>query len=225
MPGPARIKGTKLTLDLAGTIQLNLQTTNVLMDNEEASGGVTTFADADEGGARQHFLTVTGVQSTEQDSFWRYAWANPGLEVAFRYRPHGNAVATAAQPHFTGTLVLGPRPALGGEAGRQNEFTFDYRMDIVGVPTMDSGTSAAPILSAVSSTTPAKNSVIQVTGSRFGAPGPVTAVRLAAVSVGFTIINDTTMAVLIPAAQASGAVALTAVSAGGTSNAINLTIP
>ena len=64
MAGPARLKGDSLHLTI-GTTELFLQATSVVMDNEEADGDVTTFADAAEGGARQFFFQITALQSLE----------------------------------------------------------------------------------------------------------------------------------------------------------------
>lgn len=137
--GSTRIKGTKLALTLGspGT-DYWADISSYLLDNEEADSDVTTFADAAEGGARQFRLTGSAIQSTDTASFWRYVWENTGEDVAFTLAPHGNATATEAQPHFVGTVTIGPKPAIGGEAGT-GSFTFDFEWDVVGEPTVDEG--------------------------------------------------------------------------------------
>lgn len=139
MAGSTRIKGTKLALTLGspGT-DYWADITSYLLTNEEADSDVVTFADASEGGARQYKLTGSAIQSTEAASFWRYAWESTGEEVAFTLAPHGNAEASAAQPHFVGTVKIGPKPDIGGEAGN-SAFTFDFEWEVVGTPTMDTG--------------------------------------------------------------------------------------
>lgn len=139
--GSTRIRGRQLKL-LVGTppVDQYADTTSVILDNEEADEDVVTFEDASQpGGARQEFLTIAGIQSTDPDSLWDYCWENEGDEIAFTYAPHGNETPTAAQPHFIGTATIGPRPTLGGEAGRSNTYTFETRWDVVGKVTKDIG--------------------------------------------------------------------------------------
>jgi hypothetical protein len=139
MAGSTRIKGTKLALTLGtpGTDYWHDMTSYELF-NDEAESDVTTFADAAEGGARQHKLKGTAIQSTAADSFWRYVWANTGQDVPFTLAPHGNATPTASQPHFIGTVTIGPKPSLGGEAGT-GAFTFEFEWLVTGEPVMDDG--------------------------------------------------------------------------------------
>lgn len=141
--GSTRIKGSKLALKL-GTpgIDYWADATSVVLDNEESDTDVLTFEDAAAGdGDRQYFFTITAIQSTAQDSFWRYVWASTGEVVPFTYAPHGNEVATADQPHFVGTCKIGPRPSVGGEASRSRSaaYTFETRFDVETGPTLDDG--------------------------------------------------------------------------------------
>ena len=134
MPSSTRITGAKLFLRF-GTTDHAADITSYLLTNEEADQNVVTFADAAEGGKRQYKLNGSAIQSTESTSFWSYVWANTGQTVAFTLAPHGNSSATAAQPHFTGTVRIGQKPDIGGEAGITNEFTFDFEWDVIGTPT------------------------------------------------------------------------------------------
>ena len=142
MSGSTRIRGRQLSLKLGTpTKDYFADTTSVVLDNEEADADVVTFADAAEpGGARQSFLTISAIQSTDPTSLWSYLWEHTGEEVGFTYAPHGNEVPTAAQPHFIGVCTIGPRPALGGEAGRSTTYTFETRWDVVGAVVKDDGT-------------------------------------------------------------------------------------
>lgn len=139
MAGSTRIKGTKLAL-LLGTPAENYwaDITSWLISNDEADSDVTTFADAAEGGSRQHKLSGAAIQSTDAASFWRYVWANTGQEVAFTCAPHGNEVPTAEKPHFIGMVTIGPKPSAGGEAGT-GAFTFEFEWNITGEPVLDEG--------------------------------------------------------------------------------------
>lgn len=140
MPAPARIKGRQLSFLIDGD-EYNCNFSSLIMNNEETDTGdnTVTFCDAESGG-KQWFFETTSVASTEAGSFWRFLWdaydSGPTTGIAFVYAPHGNATASASQPHFTGTLDLTGRPTMGGEAG-PGDFTFDYRLDIVGEPVLD----------------------------------------------------------------------------------------
>jgi hypothetical protein len=137
--GSNRIKGKALRLTLDGE-NVWADITKVELDNEEGSADVVTFQDASQpGGGRQYFLNMSAVQSTDTASFWAMVWAQSGEDVPFVFAPHGNEVATASQPHFTGICTVGPRPKVGGEAGRDNTYTFDTRFDVVGIPVLDDG--------------------------------------------------------------------------------------
>ena len=133
--GSTRIKGAALQLTV-GTTDYWADVISVTLENEEAAAGVTTFEDASLGGARQFYLTGSAIQSTASGSFWDYLWDETNrLDVAYVYAPHGNATPTVNEPHFEGTLRLGPKPFIGGEAGVDNEFTFDFRFDCNEEPT------------------------------------------------------------------------------------------
>lgn len=122
-----RIKGAQLALQFAGT-DYWADATSVVLDNEDA-GAATTFEDASLGGARRYFFTVSAIQSLSTGSFWNYVWANTGEVVAYNYSPDGIN-------HFTGNVKIGSKPAIGGDAGVNNEFTFTVRFDCQEVPTL-----------------------------------------------------------------------------------------
>lgn len=216
---PERIKGAKLTVTLGG-IDVDVNASNVRMSNEALEGDVVTFDDARKGGTRQHFLTITALQSTSTDSFWRYLWANTGLEAPFVFRPHGNAVATAAQPHFTGTVKIPAKPDIGGEAGATVTWTFDTRLDLVGEPVLDDATTLVPKIAVISPASTAALKVIQISGSRFSG---TTAVTVKGTTAPFTILSDNQLAVYVPATVA-GAAPVIVTNAAGASVASNITI-
>lgn len=140
MTGSTRLKGTKLSLSI-GTPAVDYwaDLSSWKITNADAASDVTTFEDAAAGGAKQFKLTGTAVQSTATGSFWRYVWANTGAMAAFTIAPHGNVTATAEQPHVIGTLTIGPKPDLGGDAGT-GAFTFDFEFEVTGTPTLDAPT-------------------------------------------------------------------------------------
>lgn len=220
MVGPARIKGTKLSITV-GTQELHCQSSKVIMDNEEASDGVTTFCDAEAGGAFNHFLDLTSLQSTATDSFWSYLWDNPATEAAFVYRPHGNAVATANEPHFTGTLKTpGKKPTLGGEAGKANDFTFDTRLEIIGEPVKDLGAISAPAITAVSDDAPAVDQIVNLAGTRFTG---TTGVTVDGIAAPFSFISDGILVIAIPTG-AAGPSPIVVTNAGGASAPFPVTV-
>lgn len=135
MASSTRINGKKLSLKIGTPAVDHWQDiTSYTLTNEEADSDVTTFADAAAGGSRKFLLNISAIQSLDAASFWRTAWEKTGTDVAFTLAPHGNAAPSATQPHFTGTVTVGPKPDLGGEAG--STFTFETVWEVVGVPTM-----------------------------------------------------------------------------------------
>lgn len=142
--GSPRINGNKLPTLTLGTPGVNQSTDIIswLIENEEADSDVVTFEDAAAGGARQFYLRGSAVQSTATTSFWRYVWENTGeTSVPYTIAPHGNLAPTEAEPHFVGTLSIGPKPSIGGEANTSSTsaFTFEFEFEIDGDPTMDTG--------------------------------------------------------------------------------------
>jgi hypothetical protein len=140
----ARIKGNVvpvLTLGSPGT-EYATDLISWTIENEEADADVITFEDAASGGARQFFLRGSAIQSTDTAAFWTYVWENSGdTAVAYTIAPHGNETPSATQPHFVGTLTIGPKPTIGGEASTSSSsaFVFDFEFEIDGVPTKDDG--------------------------------------------------------------------------------------
>lgn len=140
--GSPRIAGNKqpvLTLGSPGT-DYSADLLSWTIENEEADSDVITFEDAENGGGRQFYLRGSAIQSTASDAFWTYVWSNSGdTEVPYTIAPHGNATPSASQPHFVGTLTIGAKPTVGGEASasKSSAFVFDFEFEIDGEPTLD----------------------------------------------------------------------------------------
>lgn len=136
MAGSTRIRGTKLALKV-GTPPVDVwaDVTSYSIEPKEADSDTTTFEDASKGGGVDWLLKITAIQSTDATSFWMMAWSKSGTDVPFTLAPHGNTTPTAAQPHFTGTVTIGMKPKLGGDAG-QGAFTFDVEWKCTGQPAM-----------------------------------------------------------------------------------------
>ena len=139
--GSTRMRGNALALKFGSPAENYwADATSVVLDNEESDSDVVTFEDAAGGdAARQYFFSITAIQSTDESSFWSYVWENAGNVVAFTYAPHGNTEPEPGKPHFLGTCRIGPKPAIGGEAGRTNTYTFETRFDIESGPVKDIG--------------------------------------------------------------------------------------
>lgn len=135
------IKGRDLVFQIDG-VDHYCDIRQAVMTSEDRSSDDMTFCDT--AGDRQHFFNVTANQSTASGSFWRMIWENTGEEVPFVFAPHGNLTASEDEPHFTGTVTIGPKPDLGGQAGRQNTYSFEARFDIDGVPDLVTTGSELP---------------------------------------------------------------------------------
>lgn len=128
----AKFKGKNLSLLFDGTEEFNAEGTQVVLDNEEGDDDAITFADFSAGETRQWFFQLTATSDYGADSFWTLLWENAGQEIAFLFKPYGNATATTAQPHFSGTCTVIAKPPIGGTAGET--FTFEARLDVEGEP-------------------------------------------------------------------------------------------
>lgn len=138
MPSSTRIKANALKLTIA-SVDYWADLSMVELQSEPSSGDSSTFYDSSIGGRQDWYLTVSGIQSTATASFWRAMWTAAGTEVAFLFAPHGNATASATQPHFTGTVRIPAAGSfmLGGQTSPDGTYSFDgVRMDIVGDVTM-----------------------------------------------------------------------------------------
>lgn len=217
--GSTRIKGAALSLSFGGT-DYWADVTKLTLENEAQDSAAVTFKDAGTDGARQYIIKGSAIQSLDTSSFWRYAWENVGETVAYRYAPAGNITASADQPHFIGTVKVGSRPLVGGEAGASNEYTFDFEWNCQESPTLDGGTDGIATISTISPTGQEEGEQVIVSGTRFTG---TTDVKFGAVSAeSVIVVSDTTLAVVIP--SGSGVKAVTVINAAGTSAPVNYTV-
>lgn len=221
MAGSTRLKGNALALKFGSpATDYWCDATSVVLDNEEADSDTVTFCDAAAGGGRQFFLTINAIQSLQSSSFWRYTWANTGAEVPFTYAPAGNTTPSADQPHFTGTVKIGPKPTVGGEAGPSSTYKFETRWDVVGDPVLTTGSPVVPVITSVLPAGKTGGAMVVITGTDFTG---VTAVKFAAANAtDFNVISATTIAAVVP--TGTGVKAVTVVNSAGTSNAVNYTV-
>lgn len=126
----ARLKGNKLTIKYGAT-DYTAHLTSLRIEEQESDGGLVTFGDAAAGGSTESVMTGSAVQDFASASFWSVVWDSSGDELAFVMAPYGNTVPSATEPHFTGTVRIGLKPAIGGDAG-EDEFEFDFEWKCVG---------------------------------------------------------------------------------------------
>ncbi|GAA0959145.1 hypothetical protein [Frigoribacterium faeni] len=127
-----RLKGSGLVFTV-GTTDFAADATNVRILHTDSDSGTVTFEDASKGTTQQASIAGTMIQSLTSSSFWRYAWANSGKEIAFKFAPGLNTTATADKPIFTGTVRIGNRPDLGGDAQVSgDDWTADFEWKVVG---------------------------------------------------------------------------------------------
>jgi hypothetical protein len=127
-----RVKANSITITVDGD-DYTTDLSSIMLQSEEASSDVTTFSDAASGGARDFYIEMSGVTSTDPTSFFMVCWNNPGEEVPFTLE---TSAATAGE--FSGTLRIGARGFLpfGGEASADGTFSWSgVRFEVVGEPT------------------------------------------------------------------------------------------
>jgi hypothetical protein len=123
----ARIKGKSIVFEI-GSTEYAGGVSNVVFSSAVGTLGFGDYEDS-----LDFTCAVTGFQDTASASLHSYLWANPGTTVTITYAPHGNATASASQPHFTATGYAETVPDLGGAAGEF--FTFDLNFILDGKPT------------------------------------------------------------------------------------------
>lgn len=125
-------KGLSITID---SVEYNMDFKTIVLNNEDADDSDQSFADLNAGGGKQWFFEGEAFSDYGAGSVWSYIWDSAGTDsVAFTFKPYGNATATTAQPHFTGTLSVGAKPGgIGATAGETS--TFEIRFDVDGTPT------------------------------------------------------------------------------------------
>jgi hypothetical protein len=127
-------KGAKLSLTI-DSLEFNMDLTKAVITNEEADDSDISFADLGAGAGLNWALEFEAFSDYATGSLWDYIWTNAGdTGVAYLLKPYGNATASATQPHFSGTLKVGNKPANIG--GTVNEtFKFEGTFELEGAPT------------------------------------------------------------------------------------------
>lgn len=126
MAASTRIKAQNISFKI-GSTEYSCDATSVNLELGDAPGDVRTFCEVSVG--KQWALTLEGITSGADDSLYRVLWANYGTEVAFTIAPHGNATATADQPHYEGTVIFSELPPLALTAGETSTFSVTLEVD------------------------------------------------------------------------------------------------
>lgn len=127
-----RVKANSITITV-DAVDHTADLSSIMLQSEEASSDVTTFADATAGGARDFYIEMSGVTSTDATSFFMVCWNNAGDEVPFTLE---TSSATAGE--WAGTLRIPAKGAIpfGGEASADGTFSWSgIRFEVVGTPT------------------------------------------------------------------------------------------
>jgi hypothetical protein len=129
----------KLTLEIDGDA-VAAEVSNVRITSGEADSDFVTFEEAAAGGARDYALAITLKQDAATGSLWRRIFDDAGDDVPYIVAPYGNAVASASQPHFTGTCTITEPDGdlLGGEANKSNtaRMTIEVSFPCTAKPTL-----------------------------------------------------------------------------------------
>lgn len=120
MAASTRIKAQNITFKI-GTTDYACDATSVSLELGDAPGDVRTFCEVSVG--KTWTLNLEGITSGDETSLYRVLWENYGTEVAFTIAPHGNATATADEPHYTGTAIFSELPPLSLTAGEISSFS------------------------------------------------------------------------------------------------------
>jgi len=132
--------GTRKLKFTVGTppVEYTMDVSRVEVTSGETDSDFVSFADAAAGGGRDYALEFTAVQDATTGSLWDEVWSHAGDEVAVTMMPYGNAVATAAEPHFDMNAIISEPDGtiLGGEADASAtaKMTFECEWKLTAKP-------------------------------------------------------------------------------------------
>lgn len=131
--------GTRLLTLMVDGVERSAEVATSEVVAGDADSDFVTFANAAAGGSREYGLHLVAVQDAAVDTLFDIMWSAPGSEVPVVVRPYGNVVPSAAQPHYSGTVVVKEPdgPMLGGEADASTtaKFTLDMTWPFTAKPT------------------------------------------------------------------------------------------
>lgn len=130
-----RVMGSKLGLTINGKdLWADIASYELAPSTDDKD--VVTFADAASGAAASWKLKIKAIISFDTGSFWDTVWANAGKTVGYAVAPLGNRSAAPGKPHFKGSVKIGSKPPVSGEAGDTKGATFEVEWTCEGEPQM-----------------------------------------------------------------------------------------
>lgn len=122
--GAERVKGDVGLVFRVGDTDYWADCTTIKLEQDDDT--VSDWGDTDVTNPGDWKLKVSAVQSIQRGSLWRFLWENQfATPVDVTYAPAGNDKPTQDEPHFTGPVQIPRAPSLGGDAGEDEEYTFD----------------------------------------------------------------------------------------------------
>lgn len=133
--------GTRTLKLKIGTTEYNADVSNCSIESAAADSDFVSFAAAATGGSRQYTLKFTATQDpADTTSIWNKIWTAAGSTVAVSINPYGGTTFSAANPGFTGNVVVAEPDGtlLGGGADSSTtaKFTVDLEWNFTAKPTM-----------------------------------------------------------------------------------------
>ena len=129
MAASTRIKAQNIKF-LIADVEYACDATMVELTLGDAPGDVQTFCEQRVGG--EWSLGLEGITSGDATSLYRVLWNNFGTTAAFEIAPNGNAVASASEPHYTGTVKFNEIPPLSLNSNETS--TFSVTLEVVNTP-------------------------------------------------------------------------------------------
>ncbi len=126
MAASTRIKAHNIIFNIGAT-DYACDATMVDLVLQDAPGDVQTFCEQRVGG--EWALSLEGITSGDATSLYRVLWENFGTTGTFEIAPNGNATATAAEPHYTGTVKFDQLPPLSLNTNETVTFSVTLTVD------------------------------------------------------------------------------------------------
>lgn len=102
----------------------------VAINLTDGEGEQVTFSDFASGDAAKAF-EATFVYSGDNSTAYDVLWTNSGRTgVTFVWGPHGNSVAAAGKPTYSGSLTLPAKPNLETEGSATDPTQFEVEIQI-----------------------------------------------------------------------------------------------
>lgn len=133
----AQLGTRKLKIEV-DAVEYTAEVSKAVVTSAESDSDFLTFAGASAGGARDYKLEFTAAQDAAAGTLWSEVFDNAGDTVPVTLMPYGNAVPSAAEPHFTMNAVISEPDGdfIGGEADSSSSarFTFECAWELEGKP-------------------------------------------------------------------------------------------